>query len=89
MLKYSMDDTVWVVVDTPFYQYITTNIHEFKAHILLSTKNILVTEGNITGKHHFEIRALGNKEELEERIQRAAKEEIKINPVIRLSLIRD
>ena len=88
-LKYSMDETVWIVANSYFYQYITNHIHDLKAHILSYAKNLLITEGRMTGANQFEIRALGRTEELEDRIRRAAEEESKNKPIIRLLVNHD
>lgn len=87
-LKYSLDDSVWVVVDSSFYTYIKDNIHAVKIHILSGTKNIFVTEGRMTGANRFEIRALGNKKDLEERLKRT-EEGIKNKPIIRMLVNHD
>ncbi len=87
-LKYSLEDYVWIVADLSFYKYIKDNIHTVKTHIASGDKNIFVTAGKMTGSNHFEIRALGSKTELEERIMRT-EEGIKNKPIIHLLLNHD
>lgn len=87
-VKYSLDDSVWIVAAPSFYTYLSVHVHELKAHILSCSKNILVTEGSVTGANLFEIRALGNQEDLEDRIKRT-EEKNKKKPVIALLLNHD
>lgn len=82
-LKYSMDHSVWIVAAPSFYDYLSVHIHELKEHVMPYSKNILVTAGDVTGTNLFEIRALGNQEDLENRIKRT-EENNKPKPTIRL-----
>ena len=87
-LKYSLDDTVWIVADNAFYLYLNDHVSMVKEQILSYGKHVFITEGELSGSNRFEIRALGKVEELEGRITRTEKETMN-KPIIRLLLNHD